>query len=118
MICRECQRAFASDRTPMAEASICMWCRPSVEVVCSRCEAACPGAYDGLLRCLTCRAGQLGTQQYEDKQRALYGRLVTEGVITSIGESLVPLAALEQRAIELSRHLTPSTYWPLPRNAP
>jgi hypothetical protein len=118
MICRECQQVSTSDHTPMAEISVCMWCRPEVEVVCARCEARCPGTHDGMLRCPACRAGQLGAQQYEDKQRTLYERLVAEKVITSTGESLIPLAALEQRATELNQHLIPRIYWPLSRSVP
>lgn len=83
MTCRQCQRDFVTDRTPMAEAGICMWCRPGIRVVCSRCGADCPGAYDGQCKCASCRDARLGEQQYEDKQRALYARLQAEGQIIS-----------------------------------
>lgn len=74
--CRECGRDFVSDRTPMAEAGVCLFCRPSIQVTCRRCTTACPGAYDGQELCPGCRATPLGMQQYEDKQRALIANLM------------------------------------------
>lgn len=79
----------------MGEADVCMWCRPGVQVVCSRCGIDCPGAYDGLQKCAGCRATPLGTQQYEDKQRARYTQLVQQGVILPDGTLLVSLAEVE-----------------------
>ncbi len=79
--CARCERIFVSDRTPMALDGLCMMCRPLVEVECSRCRDRCPGSYDGLKCCPSCRAGRLGEQQYEDKQRALYADLMSRGLI-------------------------------------
>jgi hypothetical protein len=72
MNCKNCARPFVSDRTPMAEAGYCLFCRPAIEVVCARCGEACPGAFDGQEKCARCRSARLGEQQYEDKQRAQF----------------------------------------------
>jgi len=93
--CQRCGGATVNDRTPMGAAGICLWCRPGVSVTCSRCRIDCPGAFDGLMRCPACRAGRLGEQQYEDKQRAQFERLVRQGVITATGEITVPLTEVE-----------------------
>jgi len=103
--CRRCGGASVNDHTPMGDAGICLWCRPGVAVVCSRCGADCPGAFDGLMRCPACRAGWLGEQQYEDKQRAQFEWLVRQGVITATGEITVPLTDVESSVRSLFRHV-------------
>lgn len=95
MTCRECGRTFISDNTPMARSGVCLFCRPAVEVTCSRCQQPCPGAYDGLTRCPACRDTPLGQQRYEDRQRTRYEQLVRRGIILPDGTSIIPLAELE-----------------------
>lgn len=95
MTCTVCGREFVNNHTPMSAAGVCLFCRPSVSVRCSRCGLDCPGAFDGLMRCPTCRAGRLGERQYEDRQRARYAALVERDAITPGGECLVSLTDLE-----------------------
>jgi len=95
MICVHCQYDFVSDQTPMAADGYCLFCRPAIGVVCARCGAPCPGAFDGQKRCLECRSAQLGEQQYEDEQQTRYRWLVEQGVITPSGDVNLSLTAIE-----------------------